>query len=56
MSRKDWRSLLHILAMAGWIAGLIADAEGHRSGCFMAAVGLHFLAEGFGGNLDWSLA
>ena len=56
MSRKDWRALLHLLAVAGWVAGLIADAEEHRWGCFIAAVGLHFLAEGLGGNLDLGLA
>ncbi len=46
MSNKDWRVLLHLLAMVGWAAGLIVDVEEQRWGCFMAAVGLHFLAEG----------
>ncbi len=56
MSRRDWRALLHFLAMAGWVAGLIADVEEQRWGCFTAAVGLHFLAEGLAGNFGLDLA
>ncbi len=50
MSRKDWCALLHLLAMAGWVAGLIVDVEEQNWGCFVTAVSLHFLAEGLGGS------
>ena len=56
MSKKDWRALLHLLAIAGWVAGLIVDVEEQRCGCFMAAVTLHFLAEGFGGGFGLDFA
>lgn len=56
MSRRDWRALLHLLAIAGWVAGLIADVEEQRWGCFIAALSLHFLAEGLGGDFGLALA
>lgn len=56
MSRKDWRALLHLLAMAGWVAGLVADMEERRWVCLIVAVSLHFLAEGLGGNFGLNLA
>lgn len=30
MSWRDWRTLLHLIGVLGWIAGLVADAEERR--------------------------
>ncbi len=56
MSKKEWRALLHLAATVGWVAGLIADVEDKRWGCFLAAISLHLLAESLGGNLGLELA